>query len=58
MWVYISAIAKTIAFPHKIKVGKPQNSNRTKYPQVIVENFVILPHKCENWPYTKARCTR
>ena len=37
MWIYISTIAKTTVFPHKIKVGKSQNSNPTKYPQVIVE---------------------
>ena len=44
MWIYISAIAKTIVFPHKTKVGKSQNSNLTKYPQVIVENTENSPN--------------
>ena len=53
MWIYISTIAKTTIFPHKIKVGKSQNSNPTKYPQVIVEKnqkfakFVILHNRIQ-----------
>ena len=44
MWIHISEIAKTSIFLHKIKVGKSQNSNPTKYPQVIVENTKNSPN--------------
>ena len=44
MWIYISAIAKTIVFPHKTKVEKSHNSNLTKYPQIIVENTENSPN--------------
>ena len=44
MWIYISTIAKTTIFPHKIKVGKSQNSIPTKYQQVTVEKTENSPN--------------
>ena len=40
----LAQLLKTTVFPHKIKVGKSQNSNPTKYPQVIVEKTENLPN--------------
>ena len=44
MWVHISALAKTIVFPHKIKVEIVHKSNLTKTSTIIVENTENLPN--------------
>ena len=44
MWVHINALAKTIIFPHKIKVEIVHKSNPTKTSTIIVE-------KTKNSPY-------
>ena len=47
MWVHINALAKTIVFPHKIKVEIVHKSNFTKTSTIIVENT-------ENSPYSSS----
>ena len=44
MWVHISAIAKTIVFPHKIKVEILHKLYPTKTSTIIVENTENLPN--------------
>ena len=41
MWVHINALAKTIIFPHKIKVEIIHKSNPTKTSTIIVEKTKI-----------------
>ena len=40
----LAQLLKTTVSPHKIKVRKSQNSNTTKYPQVIVEKTENSPN--------------
>ena len=44
MWVLISTIAKTIVFPHKIKVEILHKLYPTKTSTIIVENTENLPN--------------
>ena len=44
MWVHINALAKTIIFPHKIKVEIIHKSNPTKTSTIIVEKTKNLPY--------------
>ena len=44
MWIYISAIAKTIFFPHKTKVEIFTNHYLAKTSTIIVENTENLPN--------------
>ena len=44
MWVHISTIAKTIVFPHKIKVEILHKLYPTKMSTIIVENTKNSPN--------------
>ena len=44
MWVLISTIAKTIVFPHKIKVEILHKLYPTKMSTIIIENTENLPN--------------
>ena len=44
MWVHISALAKTIVFPHKIEVEIVHKLYPTKTSTIIVENTENLPN--------------
>ena len=44
MWVHISALAKTIVFPHKIKVEIVHKLYPTKTSTIIVENTDNSPN--------------
>ena len=69
MWVHSSILAKTIVFPHKIKVEIVHKLNPTKTSTIIVENtenspkssFYTIEYKivrnshllCQNWHFSQ-----